>query len=329
MSSVVGCFGDCGFGPSEPPKPKNFSVVFHPPIQTILKEKDDAKWYTDMVNELETVGEDPNQFNEYGEAPLCVAAYKAQGMVVAELLQRENISVNIKGKHGRTPLYIAAEEGHVFIVKCLLAHRNIDVNIKNSPGGATALMGASRRGHSRIVELLLHHPGCNPDLLDRDGQTALQHARTNSVKWRLHNYTYRSRSVDNVMGAKRHNICHTSPPTADGPPDLPAEIPLSAPANFRHLSLQEFHTDKGEVETCARYKHFSSEESSRHSSSSSQQVREEGRDRDDDDDCEEGDEADEEVEHGDDDNIFEDNQPLLKCPETKEVLTEKKSKSDH
>ena len=31
-----------------------------------------------MVNDLATVGEDPNQFNEYGEAPLCVAAYKAR-----------------------------------------------------------------------------------------------------------------------------------------------------------------------------------------------------------------------------------------------------------
>ena len=121
----------------------------------------------------------------------------------------------------------------------------------------------------------------------------------------------------------RHNICHTSAPTADDPPDLPAEIPLSAPANFRHLSLQEFHTDKAEVEPCHSYKHFSSEESSRHSSTSSQ-VREEAEDRDDGD----GDDGDEAVEHGDDDNIFEDNQPLLKCPETKEVLREKKSKSD-
>ena len=122
----------------------------------------------------------------------------------------------------------------------------------------------------------------------------------------------------------RHNICHTSPPTEDGPPDLPAEIPLSAPANFRHLSLQEFHTDKAEVEveTCGRYKHFSSEESSRHSSESSQ-VRDEAREGEAGDDCDEGDE---EVEHGDDDNIFEDNQPLLKCPETKEVLRENKSK---
>ena len=86
------------------------------------------------------------------------------------------------------------------------------------------------------------------------------------------------------------------------------------------------------MEACGRYKHFSSEESSRHSSTSSQ-VRDGGRDGDDRDDRDEGDEADEgdeeEVEHGDDDNIFEDNQPLLKCPETKEVLREKKSKSDH
>ena len=81
-----------------------------------------------MVNDLATVGDDPNQFNDYGEAPLCVAAYKGQGMVVAELLQRESIIVNIKGKHGRTPLYIAAEGGHVFIVKCLLSHTSIDVN---------------------------------------------------------------------------------------------------------------------------------------------------------------------------------------------------------
>ena len=75
---------------------------------------------------------------------------------------------------------------------------------RNAPGGATALMGASRRGHSRVVELLLQHPDTDPDILDRDGQTALQHARTNSVKWRLHNYSYRSRSVDNVMGSQRY-----------------------------------------------------------------------------------------------------------------------------
>ena len=98
----------------------------------------------------------------------------------------------------------------------------------------------------------------------------------------------------------RHNICHTSPPTEDGPADLPAEIPLSAPANFRHLSLQEFHTDKAEVEveTCGRYKHFSSEESSRHSSTSSQ-PRGGDEDRDDGDE-DDGEDDGDDGEHGDD-----------------------------
>ena len=60
--------------------------------------------YTDMVNELATVGEDPNQFNEYGEAPLCVAADKGLGMVVAELLQRDNIQVRYNNSYNRSRL---------------------------------------------------------------------------------------------------------------------------------------------------------------------------------------------------------------------------------
>ena len=48
-----------------------------------------------MVNELATLGDDPNHLNEFGEAPLCVASYKAQGMVVEELLQKDNIRVTI------------------------------------------------------------------------------------------------------------------------------------------------------------------------------------------------------------------------------------------
>ena len=47
-----------------------------------------------MVNELAAVGDDPNELNEFGEPPLCVAAHKAQGVVVADLLQRKNIQVN-------------------------------------------------------------------------------------------------------------------------------------------------------------------------------------------------------------------------------------------
>ena len=70
---------------------------------------------------------------------------------------------------------------------------------RNAPGGATPLMIASRRGHSRVVELLLQHPDCDAELVDRDGQSAIRHARTDSVKLRIHSLKVKARSVDNVM----------------------------------------------------------------------------------------------------------------------------------
>lgn len=213
--TMVGCFGECALGDDEKTESSSgrFTVVFHPPIQTRFREKEPTKWYTDMVNSLATLGEDPNQLNQFGEAPLCMAAYRAQGLIVEELLQRENINVNIKGKHGRTPLYLAAEEGHVYIVKLLLLHPDIDVNCRNAPRGATALMAASRRGHSRVVELLLQHPAVIPDMTDRDGYCALNHARTSSVKWKLHNHSTRSRSLENVLPSPNRsagNLCHVT-----------------------------------------------------------------------------------------------------------------------
>lgn len=240
--SVVGCFGDCGFGstPTSSAKgPREYKLVFHPPIQTILREKDSSKWYTDMVNELATLGDDPNHLNEFGEAPLCVAAFKGSGMIVEEMLKQPNIRVNIKGKHGRTALYLAAEGGHIFIVKLLLQHPDIDVNSRNGPGGATALMGASRRGHSRIVELLLQHPRCEVNAHDKDGNTASQHARTPSVKWRLHNHAHRSRSMETVLCPERRgNLCRVSPLEDTSVGSTSSSPPSPDPEDFRRHSLE-------------------------------------------------------------------------------------------
>jgi len=241
--SVVGCFGDCGFGspPTSAKGPREYKLVFHPPIQTILREKDDSKWYTDMVNELATLGDDPNHLNEFGEAPLCVAAFKGSGMIVEEMLKQPNIRVNIKGKHGRTALYLAAEGGHIFIVKLLLQHPDIDVNSRNGPGGATALMGASRRGHSRIVELLLQHPRCEVNAHDKDGNTASQHARTPSVKWRLHNHAHRSRSMETVLcseSSRRSNLCRVSPLEDTSVGSTTSSPPSPDSEDFRRHSLE-------------------------------------------------------------------------------------------
>ena len=125
------------------------SVVFHPTIQTVVREKDPTKWYRDMVEDLADIGDSPNRLNEFGEAPLGVAANKGAGLVVEQLLVRPDTDVNLVGRRGRSPLYLAADQGHVYIVKLLLKHPDIDVNAANAPAGATALMAASRRGHSR------------------------------------------------------------------------------------------------------------------------------------------------------------------------------------
>lgn len=241
--SVVGCFGDCGFGSTQPSqaakRPREYKLVFHPPIQTILREKDDTKWYTDMVNELATLGDDPNTLTEFGEAPLCVAAYKGSGMIVEEMLKQPNIRVNIKGKHGRTALYLAAEGGYVYVVKLLLQHPDIDVNSRNGPGRATALMIASRRGHSRVVEILLQHPRCEVEAGDKDGCTAAHHARSQSVKWKLHNHGHRSRSMETVLCTDSRtprpeagNLCRVSPLEPDSWPGTPETEPAG-----RRLSL--------------------------------------------------------------------------------------------
>ena len=47
-----------------------------------------------MINNIATLGEDVNQLNEFGEAPLGIAAFKAQGLVVEELLQKPEIDVS-------------------------------------------------------------------------------------------------------------------------------------------------------------------------------------------------------------------------------------------
>ena len=49
--------------------------------------------YTDMLNELAALGDNPNKLTDYGDAPLCLAAHRAQGLIVEKLLQNPNVNV--------------------------------------------------------------------------------------------------------------------------------------------------------------------------------------------------------------------------------------------
>ena len=65
----------------------------------------------------------------------------------------------------------------------------------------------------QLIPLLFQHPRCEVDLNDKDGNTAVHHARTPSVKWRLHNHSHRSRSMETVLCPveRTTNLCRVSP----------------------------------------------------------------------------------------------------------------------
>lgn len=97
-----------------------------------------------------------------------------------EILIKAGAQADIYNYYGGTALIPAAEKGHASTVKLLLEKSNVDVNHVNKLGW-TALMEAvvlSNGGpvHQQIAELLLIH-GADAGIADRDGVTALQHAK--------------------------------------------------------------------------------------------------------------------------------------------------------
>ena len=108
----------------------------------------------------------------------------ARGNLAAlKILLAAGARTNIVNYYGGTALIPAAEKGHVDAVRLLLQSSSIDVNHVNKLGW-TALMEAivlSDGGpiHQQIVKLLLGH-GADPTIPDRDGVTALNHAKSKS-----------------------------------------------------------------------------------------------------------------------------------------------------
>jgi ankyrin repeat protein len=91
---------------------------------------------------------------------------------IARVLLEEGADPNIQDEFGITALMRASGKGHTQVVQELLKHPQTNPNLQDS-GGSTALMNASMYGLSQVVQALLSHPKTNLNLQNEWGENAL------------------------------------------------------------------------------------------------------------------------------------------------------------
>jgi ankyrin repeat protein len=134
------------------------------------------------VQKLIARGANVNAKDEKQDSAFLIASARGRTAVVRATLAA-GADLKSTNRYGGTGLIPACHYGHLETVKLLLTTR-IDVDHVNNLGW-TALLEAVILGdggptHTEIVRLLLAH-GANPRIADRDGVTALQHARARNL----------------------------------------------------------------------------------------------------------------------------------------------------
>eukprot|EP00435_Cladocopium_sp_Y103_P068216 s234_g31.t1 len=125
---------------------------------------------TDMVKAILAKNPEMDFQNKDGWSALMIAAFYGSTEMVKAILAKKP-KVDLETRSGGTALGIAAEQGLAPKVSLLLA-ANASIDHQDL-GGGTALFRAAERGQFQTVGLLLDH-GARPEVVARNGQTALQ-----------------------------------------------------------------------------------------------------------------------------------------------------------
>jgi hypothetical protein len=127
---------------------------------------------------LVALGADPDALDDRHDTPWLVTGVTGS-VAMLEALLPAHPDLSIRNRFGGTSLIPASERGHVDYVERVL-QTGIDVDHVNSLGWTALLeaviLGDGGPDHQQIVRLLLA-AGADPSIGDKDGITALEHAR--------------------------------------------------------------------------------------------------------------------------------------------------------
>jgi ankyrin repeat protein len=132
----------------------------------------------DVARLLVALGADPDTQDAQQDSAWLVTGVTGS-VAMLEALLPANPDLTLRNRFGGVSLIPASERGHVEYVRRVV-QTGINVNHVNNLGWTALLeaviLGDGSAPYQQIVQILLD-AGARPDLADRDGVTALQHAR--------------------------------------------------------------------------------------------------------------------------------------------------------
>jgi uncharacterized protein len=136
--------------------------------------------HVDVARLLIERGADPNALDDRHDTPWLVTGVTGS-VAMLEVLLPARPDLTIRNRYGGVSIIPASERGHVDYVR-RVASIGVDVNHVNDLTWTALLeaviLGDGSAVYSEIVSILLA-AGADPSIPDKDGVTALEHARAN------------------------------------------------------------------------------------------------------------------------------------------------------
>ena len=135
--------------------------------------------HLEVARVLVAMGASPDAVDGRSDTPWLVTGVTGS-VPMAELLLRHDPDLSLRNRYGGVSIIPASERGHVDYVR-RVARTAIDVNHVNDLGWTALLeaviLGDGSAPYQQIVQILLD-AGADPGITDKDGVTALEHARS-------------------------------------------------------------------------------------------------------------------------------------------------------